>query len=210
MINRLEFYFLCACQELVFRQQELLYELGKTLHIPPEDIGYNWAIYRSNQVGMIANSEWRYFFHGLECDLKHRSDARFLRIDFGPQGRLDTFTGWGVLQFIMTSKAPWQEFPELRAYLADKPPPFNELSGSHEKMINFLDRLGDSQLIEVADPELCMLVEKYTTINANGQQVVSLPEDLPERIFWFDSMVCNRLVISELGKQVINNREFAE
>ncbi len=79
----------------------------------------------------------------------------------------------------------------------------NELSGSHKKMINFLDRLGDSQLIEVADPELCMLVEKHTTINANGQQAVSLPENLLERIYWFDSMVCNRLVISGLGQQVV-------
>lgn len=210
MINRLEFCFLCACQELVCRQQKLLYEFSKTLNIQPEDIGYNWAICRNNQVGMIANTEWRYFFHGLECDLKHCSDGRFLRIDFGPHGRLDTFTGWGVLQFIMTSKAPWQEFPELRAYLAGKSPPFNELSGSYEKMINFLNKLEDLQLIGVADSELCILVEKHTTINAKGQRVVSLPEGLPERIYWFDSMVCNRLVISELGQQVINNREFAE
>jgi hypothetical protein len=77
-------------------------------------------------------------------------------------------------------------------------------------MINLLNRLEDLHFIEVADPELCMLVEKHTTINANGQRVVSLPEDLPERIYWFDSMVCNRLVISELGQQVINNREFTE
>lgn len=73
--------------------------------------------------------------------LEHLSDGRFLRVDFGPGGCLDTSTGWGVLQFVMASKVPWREFPELRAHLAGKPPPYDELSGSHERMVEIVDKL---------------------------------------------------------------------
>jgi hypothetical protein len=113
--------------------------LAHHLGVAPEEVFYRWI--RSpgcEQSGSIAGSDWRYFFHGLECDLKNVCDGRFLRLDFGPNGRYDTFTGWGILQFIMTTKHPWHEFPELKAFLAAGPEPCNERSGSHHKMAGLI------------------------------------------------------------------------
>jgi hypothetical protein len=188
MANDFKYAFLSACQETVYRQQELVPALAESLGVPPTEVFYQWVMQpRCEQRGTIIGTEWRYFFHGRECDLKH-SDGKFLRVDFGPGGRFDTFSGWGILQFVMTSKAPWQEFPELRVHLAKRQPPFDELSGSHEKMTALVSELKDSGLVEVID------IEPYSE-KAN---------DPATRAFW-DRQVRNVLVISERGKQALKD-----
>src|SRR4051794_13571540 len=97
----LEFDIVEACGEAELRQREMIPQLASALDAPVEEVFYTWAFRRCRQHGEIPNSPWRYFFHGLECDLKNTTDGRFLRLDFGPRGRIDTFTAWGVLQFIM-------------------------------------------------------------------------------------------------------------
>ena len=49
-------------------------------------------------------------------DREHRPET--IALDFGPRGSVECVTPFGVLQFVMTSTAPWQEFPSLRARLA--------------------------------------------------------------------------------------------
>lgn len=187
-------------------QQELVPRLAETLGVQPQEVFYHWVIPpRCNQIGQIDGTEWQYVFHGHECDLRHQSDGRFLRIEFGPGGRFDTISGWGILQFVMTSKSPWQEFPELLQHLAEKPPPYNELSGSHEKMTKLWERIETLGYVEVAVPELCELEEKYTTIDSEGRAIVKLPDeynDFMEHKFW-DVMVSQRQVLSKLGKQIL-------
>jgi len=205
MSTELKYAFLCACQEAVFHQQELIPALAESLGIAPKEVFYHWVMPpRCEQTGMIAGAKWRYFFHGLECDLKH-PDGRFIQVSFGPGGRFDTFSGWGVLQFIMTAKAPWQEFSELRAYLAEESPLLDELSGSHDRMMVLVSQLKDSGCIELADPALCTLRKEYTIIDADGKSVVSMPGDYgdPTKREFYDTSVCHRLVLSELGKQVL-------
>lgn len=186
MVIDVKYAFLQACREVVLRQQKLVPALAETLGVAPEEAFYQWVIPpRCSQSGIIVGTEWRYFFHGNECDLRH-SDDRFLRIDFGPGGRFDTFSGWGVLQFVMTSRAPWQEFPELRAHLAVGPPPFGKLSGSHERMTDLISALKDSGFVEMVDTK------------AQSEEV----DDPTTRAFW-DRQVRDVLVISELGKQAL-------
>jgi hypothetical protein len=210
LITKLEFSFLCACEEAVSRQQELMPLLAYYLRVKPEEVFYHWAIPpRCKQVGVLGDTGWKYFFHGSECDLKNTRDGRFLRLDFGPHGRFDTFSGFGILQFVMTSIAPWREFPELRTFLAETPPPYNELSGSHAKMVTFADRIQELKLVEVADPKLCELVKKYTHIQPNGSHVTSLPNEFnnpAERNFW-NAQVCKRWVLSGSGKYTIKTKE---
>src|SRR5205807_2783626 len=113
----------------------------------------------------------------LECDLKNLNGGRFLRLDFGPGGRFDAFTAWGVTQFIMTSKAPWPDFGELRDYLAKGALPYTEHSGSAEKAERLLDRLQRWGLVETADKQLVALAKKHTRKDPQGVSVLSLPSE---------------------------------
>jgi hypothetical protein len=205
-LTNLERAFLLACHEAVIRQQEIAPLLAAELAVRPEQLFYHWAIPpRCQQSGTFANGAWRYFFHGLECDLENLQDGRFLRLDFGPQGRLDTFTGWGVLQFVMAAQPPWREFPALRDFLTEKPPPYHRLSGSHQKMCLLADHLWDSGLVEAADPHLCSLVQTWQHIEPDGKHVTKLPPEytgITTPRFW-DTSVCGRWVISASGKQLI-------
>lgn len=201
--------FLAACQEAVVRQQEVVPLLAKALGVDPREIFYRWMECELPQVGVFAAGEWRYFFHGNECNLYHLKDGRCLRVDFGPQGRLDTFTGWGVLQFIMTTKDPWREFPQLQAYLAKTAAPFTHLSGSHAKMVLLFEELENAELVEVADAELCALLKSHRIVNSSGATEVHLPPGLSKRTF-FDLWVCERYVISQAGRQVIEVQKTFE
>jgi hypothetical protein len=212
MLSGYELNFLHACHEVVTRGQELLPALAASLGMAPEEVFYSWAMLPYGKwTGRIQGTEWIYFFHGLECDLRH-SDGRFLRIDFGPGGRFDTFTGWGVLQFIMTSKSPFREFVALRKYLAGKPPPFTEYSGSHDRMVTIEDRLLNLGYIEPADPALCTLKEKHTTKDDEGYLLISIPGDYgnPKKKEYYDVLVCNRLTLTEAGKKLVTRQDSPE
>src|SRR5688572_23142460 len=102
-MDPIELGVLEACREVVHRQHELLPLLAAALNVREEDVFYTWALRQCKQHGALEGTDWWYFFHGMECDLKNKVDGRFLRIDFGPDSSVDTFTAWGVLQYIMTS-----------------------------------------------------------------------------------------------------------
>ena len=105
MLSMQEFDVLAACQEAVARQHEMLPLLAETLRVPESEVFYTRAERRFQQHGDLEGTDWWYFFHGLECELRNRADGRILRIDFGPGGTVDTFTAWGVFQFIMRLSA---------------------------------------------------------------------------------------------------------
>jgi hypothetical protein len=206
MLTPLEYAFLGACREVIVRQQELVPLLARTLGVPPTEVFYRWVIPpRCTQSGVFDNAPWRYFFHGVECDVYHLSDGRMLRLDFGPGGRYDTFTGWGVLQFVMTTRLPWRTFPDLQRYLAQQPPPYDELSGDHSKMTDLFSRLEERGLITVADPDLYTLVQRHTTVQPDGSQVVVLPEQFqdPTSRGWWDTLVCQQCTISDVGLRLL-------
>lgn len=186
-----------SCREFVLRQKELVPALAKTIGIQPEEVFYSWALRKINQIGTIHNTNWRYFFHGPGCSIENIDDRRFLEVSFGPGGRFDTITHYSVLQFIMTSTEPWQEFPELRTYLATEGPPYDRYSGSHERISTLWERMQESGFIAIADPQFVALVKQYTTLLPNGQHVISLPGNLDERII-FDTCVSDCWIITEL------------
>ena len=105
----------------------------------------------------------------------------------------------------MTSKAPWKEFPELRAHLTDKSLPsdtIDRFSGNHKEMTVLISRLEECRWIEVADAELCILREQCTTIDPEGRRIVTLPEHLTGREVW-DTFVCGNWVLSDLGRRMV-------
>lgn len=194
-----------ACQEVVSRQREMLPLLAAALQAPEDQVFYMWAFRRCKQRGRLEGTEWVYFFHGLECDLQNVTDGRFLRIDFGPRGRVDTFTAWGVLQFIMTSVPPWPEFPQLKACFAKGALPFDQFSGSLEKMAQVWDRLEAKGTFEKADPSLVELEAKHTSRGPEGQLVIRFPPELSEETS-VDCAVAGRQRLSEYGIQLVEMR----
>ncbi len=198
----LEIGVLEACREVVVRQQQVVPLLAAALGVPTDQVFYTWMFRLSEGPGRIGDSGWSERFHGFECDLRH-SDGRFLRIDFGPKGRLDTFTMWGILQFIMTSAPPWSEFPDLKQYLAEKEPPLNELSGSFSKMCAVWDTLEARGAFEQADPALIAFQARYTAVESDGLTWIRLPPDTPEEI-QMDCCVAHRPILSVLGHQLLD------
>ena len=190
-----------ACREVVIRQQEVVPLLAAVMGVSASDVFYTWMSGRHEGPGRIGESGWSERFHGFECDLRH-ADGRFLRVDFGPKGRLDTFTMWGVLQFIMTSAPPWLEFADLKGYFAEKEPPLNELSGSFSRIRAIWDMLEARGAFEPADPELVEFTARYTAVEADGRTWLRLPPDTPNEVL-LDCLVAQRQVLSATGHQLL-------
>jgi hypothetical protein len=206
-MNVIERGVLEVCREVVLRQGEMLPLLATALQVPEDQVFHTWAFRRCQQRGRLEGSEWGYFFHGLECDLTNGLDGRFLRIDFGPRGRVDTFTAWGILQFLMTSVAPWMEFPQLKAYFATGAPPFDPFSGSFEKLAPVWDRLMAQGAFERAEPSLIALEAKYTDYDSDGLQYVRFPPEISEQT-QVDCLVAARLRLSAWGLRLLELQEI--
>jgi hypothetical protein len=204
-MNEMALQFLIACDESITRRRPILAELAALHNVRPDELFYLWAERRCQQRGSLGGGEWLYFFHGIECDLRHAQDGRFLRLDFGPHGITDAFTPWGAAQFIMTSKSPWPEFNDLKTYLADHAPPYDEYAASMERAGKLCDCLEEAGLIETADPELLVLAERHPSPNAEGLPTLRLPPGTPERTS-FDIMVANRKVISDAGRKLLSSQ----
>lgn len=71
--------------------------LSDALGIPVAGLFYAWIRSEVEQVGEFGKG-WRYFFHGLDCTLGNDQSGEKARLEFGPQGRVDTFTESVLLQ----------------------------------------------------------------------------------------------------------------
>jgi len=203
LLTPTELSVLEASYEQTVRQQELLPLLAKQLGVAPEEVFYTWAFRRCQQRGVIADTNWAYYFHGLECDLKNSTDGRFLRLDFGPKGTVQTFTLWGVVQFVMTSVHPWPEFAELKELLADSAPPYDQYSGSLQKMAPIWDVLAAKGMFEEADPGLVELKANCTLRGADGLFHIRFPADVSEQI-QIDCSVAGRTRLSPMALDLLS------
>jgi len=128
--------------------------LSTKLEINESDLFYLWAARKINQRGELDET-WQYFFHGYECDIRNKWDKRLVRIEFGPMGRIDTFTSWGLYKFIETSILPWKTFE----YLLELLPTLESPEGEIAKILDSLNSSGlvalacDAELDEVSDSE---------------------------------------------------------
>jgi hypothetical protein len=180
--------------------------LAKALGVPAPEVFYTWAFRKCRQRGRLEGTDWVYFFHGLECDLKNSADGRLLRIDFGPGGRVDTFTMWGVLQFIMTSASPWLEFPDLQRQFATGEPPYNQFSGSVEKMSPVWDSLRSRGFFEMAARDLVDFEAKHTVKSPEGLTLVRFPPDTSAETK-VDCSVAHRVMLSPAAHRLLQESQ---
>ena len=195
-MDPIELGVLEACYEVVLRQREMLPLLATALHVPESRVFYTWALRQCSQRGTLPDTDWLYFFHGLECALRNQQDGRCLRIDFGPQGRVGFINDGGVLGLIQTSVAPWREFPDLRAYFAESGPP------SFEKIWEVMGRLDARGAFEKADPALIALQAKFSSRGPDGLLHIRFPAEISEETL-IDCSVAHRQHLSQLGLQLL-------
>jgi hypothetical protein len=200
---------LTACFETRRRQREMLPLIAAALGVPDGQVFYTWMARLDRDIEDIPNSPWKFRFHGFECDLRNTDDGRFLRYDFGPVGRYDCVTAWGVVQFVMTSKAPWREFPALRVRLARTGPPYDYLSGDHTKVCEAWDRLERAECFEPADPDLVVFQARHTTIGRDGIRYVSYPAGTSDETA-IDCAVAHRQLLTARARAVLQESGWRE
>jgi hypothetical protein len=182
VMTEIEIGVLEACQAYVACQREMLPQLSDVLGIGESQVFYHWALRRAFRPGKLANADWTYFFHGLECDFRNLRDDRVLRMDFGPKGTIGILNDWGVLRFIMTSVSPWPEFPKLKAYFTMSDTPPTENTGDWQKLSRMWSGLTDQGFFQQADPELVKRLANYTTRGPDGLNYVRLPPEISEEL----------------------------
>lgn len=203
-MDEIEFGFLEACQEYANRQQEMLPLLAAAVGVPASDVFYTWMLHRNFRRGKLANSDWTYFFHGHECDLRNEKDGRCLRVDFGPKGRVGILDAYGILRFVMASVPPWREFGTLRAYFATGAPPYGEHSGATERLRPIWDRLENQGFLEHSDPVLMALVDKYTKRGPDGLSYLTFPAEFSQELR-ADCAVAHRYQLSPKALQLLKD-----
>jgi len=218
-LDQNELDFLRSAADLTARQQELYKILTEAIGADPYDFwvlntgadGRGWLARRRyrRRRERLAGGEfggWSWSFHGLECDMRQLVDGRFVRIDFGPTTRRSVITGWGVLQYLMCAKPPWRRYTRLQEHLAEKGPPYDSLSGSHEKMACLCDRLQRLQLLVPADTELLALGHEFSVNDpTTGATVIDIPPEL-EPAGQMDVYLSARLVVSDTARTVLAER----
>lgn len=202
-LSAIEYAVLEASWEATERQQEMLPLVARALGVAEEEVFYTWANRRCKQRWTLDDTGWRCYFHGLECDLVNTRDGRQVRLDFGPDGRVDTCNAWGVLMFVMTSAPPWPEYPELRRQFVQTEPQTNAFAGNTEAFDGVWARLAARGAFEPARPDLVDFQNRHTSVGADGLRHVRLPEGTPEKI-QFDCMVAHRTVISPHGLRMLS------
>jgi len=207
-MDPLSVQFLMACKLFVSFRQPLIDDLASMHDVPPQDLFYLWMERKCPPRGLLPGGVWSYYFHGYECDLRNVAEGCFLRFDFAPEGATNGFTAWGVTQFVMTTNPPWLEFSLLQVHLAEKPHPFNELSGNVQRAVKLCEELEKMGLVSVTAPQLIELGRQFTTMDSQGIAVLRLPDDTPERI-WFDVSVANRKLITPEGLSFLGKLGWA-
>jgi hypothetical protein len=190
----LDLEFLAAGVESLKRRAEMLPLIADAVGVSANELLYAWGLSlsrRCREVNGIPNTPWRLRFHGLECDLSHASDGRYLRYDFGPGGRADCLNPLGILEFVMTGKPPWPEFPALRQHLAKSEPPY---TGDYYRAAKIWERLEARGCFAPADPELLALRKRYTTQEPTGN-MIRLPEGTSMRIR-LDALIADRPILA--------------
>jgi hypothetical protein len=191
----------------------MLPALADVVGVAADEVFYAWTVHRERllrrcgQHGPLGQTGWIYFFHGFECDLSH-DDGRLLRFDFGPGGRVDTFTAWGVLQFIMTSIDPWPEYPELKQQFAQLESRTNRFGGDTRVMYSVWGRLEARGAFEPADRALVEFEKRYTAVEADGLRHVRFPPGTPETTA-IDCSVAHRPILSAIGQRLLDEAQAA-
>jgi hypothetical protein len=201
-MNTADLDLLAACFEARRRQQEMLPLIAAALGVPDRRVFYTWMARQDRDLEDIPDSPWKFRSHGFECDLRNTDDGRYLRYDFGPGGRYDCVSAWGVLQFVMTTKAPWREFPALRERLARTGPPYDYLSGDQTRVSEAWGRLESAGCFEPADPGLVAFQARHTTIGRDGISYVSYPEGTSDETM-VDCSVAHRRLLTARARALL-------
>src|SRR2546423_8410611 len=108
-------WFMEAMEEVERLQRKFWSVFTTTFGCSPRvGLGKDWARVREGVI--LEGNQWRCVFHGVECDVYHRSDPRCIRLEL-LLDRAGAVSWRGMSIFLETSRPPWKEFPMLRELL---------------------------------------------------------------------------------------------
>lgn len=194
MMTDRERAFLQAAANLVKFQEPVLAHFEHTIGISAYDYWIRQRVGRGSAGLQSPGCEpWQFHFHGLEVEAIH-TDGRHLRIELGPGGMTNVFTGWSVAIHIVHSKPPWPAYADLKAFLEP-----NDRLPDHRRTSDLEEALLDKGMFARADPELFALRVRHTVPRGDGTMLINIPPEfapvIPE-----DAVLCERLVLTERGR----------
>jgi hypothetical protein len=195
--------FLVASQELLLHQQEVLQLMADSWHIETQDVFYKYMLKREvEQEGKFAEGKWRYFFHGMELDVYHFEDKRFMSIEFGQSGKTNVLTGASLFDYILFARPPWQPFRHLLVFS-----PEEELAFSDENS-KFRGYIPDYNIVNPRfSPKFEELIalgwlekvgKEISSSSSSEENAKKMLRNMVE-----SSLARGRWTISALGKQVL-------
>jgi hypothetical protein len=140
-----------SIKDLLNYQSILAERLARQLNVAVPVLIEMWNNRKIEQTGMLQEKDWEYFFHGLNTvDFYSTSDCREIRLDFGPEGRTDCFTGYGWGIFIMRAVPPWEDYMKAKDYIRDKK---IDNSASFSKVLKVFKKIKKRKLIKEIEHE---------------------------------------------------------
>lgn len=110
-LEQLERQVLISCYGLVHDKRQALASMGRLLKISGKWMLLSWLYRECPQYGSAHG--WTFFFHGYDCDLKNIEGTNIIA-DVGSLGYDDSFSRWGIAEFVASSGRSRFVLPELR------------------------------------------------------------------------------------------------
>ncbi|MCX4024707.1 hypothetical protein H0A36_09605 [Endozoicomonas sp. SM1973] len=177
---------LAALDYYTHTKQVIIKDLSEVLGCEQDDIFYSWCFRKFKQHGELVKLDYIYFFHGYECDIRSKDKSQYIRIDFGPGGRIDTFSEWGLYNFVVSFKSQNSALLSLHEYLIK-----TVETRSRSETSNNSERDILSELIDYMKKDGYLYQAFYEPLNYENK--LNFPVD---EIKYFDEAVSNRLIIS--------------
>lgn len=193
MMSHESVLFLQAAANLVRFQESVLAHFEVVTGMSAYDYWIRKRVGRARGQQSPECAPWRFWFHGLEVEAAH-SDGRHLRIELGPDGMTNVFTGWSVAIHVVDSRPPWPAYAELKAFLKAKDSVDQGRASELEQALLELGMFGR------ADPTLFALRQRYSLPDREGTMRLEIPPEFrPTTVE--DTVLCERLVLTEKGRR---------
>ena len=137
----------------------------------------------------LRDDFWQFNFHGLELDVDSRTDKRFARLELGPGGMTNVFSGWAIGVFVVCASKPWPIFPKLRSrFKRSGRVPFFQPCAELERLAR------QAGHFSYANQELLDLKQRFTRRCDDGSSVIDIPDTMSTG-HPLDVFLCDRLVL---------------
>jgi hypothetical protein len=167
-MHKITIPFLIVIADMLDKIKEMMPKLADHLNVSIQELPYldhkilendgeHFGIY-----DIVKNTNWKFGYRGYQCWFVHTKDKRELIVTFGPEGRIDTFSEWRVIEYIGQSKSPWLEYKKLKKFPFLRDNEYEKIPNWEERNILIRDELEINKFDQVKKD--CHLCEKTSLL----------------------------------------------